>query len=98
MRWITRERPKVDRVACPWLIARFIDDNPEFLFTPPAEVADRARESGAIPYDIEGVELTHDGERCSFEFLPGRKHPAVAKDYARIANFVASQKPLPTGL
>ena len=67
MKWITRERPKIDRVACPWLIARFIDTDAEFLFAPPPEVQQRARETGATPYDVEGVELSHDGPRCSFD-------------------------------
>lgn len=69
MRWITRERPKIDRVACPWLIARFIDREPEFLFAAPADVARIAGETGAMPYDVEGVELTHDGPLCSFDAL-----------------------------
>ena len=56
MKWITRERPKIDRVACPWLIARFIDKEAEFIFVP-AEVATKAAELNAIPYDVEGVEL-----------------------------------------
>ena len=67
MRWITREHPKIDRVACPWLIARFIDATPEFIFVPPDAVESRARALDAIPFDIEGVELTHDGPRCSFD-------------------------------
>ena len=67
MRWITRERPKIDRVACPWLIARFIDRTPEFLFAPPADVRRIADETKATPFDVEGVELSHDGERCSFD-------------------------------
>src|SRR6266545_3295564 len=67
MRWITRERPKIDRVACPWLITRFIDPQAEFLFAPSAEVLVRATELHAIPYDVEGVELSHDGPRCSFD-------------------------------
>lgn len=67
MKWITRERPKVDRVACPWLIARFIDHAPEFLLVAPPELTTRAAELGAIPYDVEGVELTHDGPLCSFD-------------------------------
>jgi len=67
MRWITRERPKIDRVACPWLIARFIDREPEFLFVPPSDVIRVATESGAVPYDVEGVELSHDGASCSFD-------------------------------
>src|SRR6266571_3829400 len=67
MRWITREHPKIDRVACPWLITRFIDPVAEFLFAPPAAVHARAAELNAIPYDVEGVELSHDGPRCSFD-------------------------------
>ena len=67
MRWITRERPKIDRVACPWLIARFLDKEPEFIFVPPDEVIDKAQKLDAIPYDVHGVELTHDGELCSFD-------------------------------
>ncbi len=67
MKWVTRERPKIDRVACPWLIARFIDKEPEFLFVPPGDVTGVARETGAIPYDVEGVELSHDGPLCSFD-------------------------------
>jgi hypothetical protein len=67
MRWITRERPKIDRVACPWLIARFLDKEPGFIFVPPNEVIDKAQRLDAIPYDVHGVELTHDGELCSFD-------------------------------
>lgn len=69
MKWITRERPKIDRVACPWLIARFIDATPEFIFAPPGEVLRLAAELGATPFDVEGVELSHDGEFCSFDAL-----------------------------
>ena len=69
MKWITRERPKIDRVACPWLIARFIDREAEFLFAPPADVPRLAREIGAVPFDIEGAELTHVGPLCSFDAL-----------------------------
>ena len=67
MRWITRERPKIDRVACPWLIARFIDREPEFLFVPAGDVMRVATETAAIPYDVEGVELSHGGPLCSFD-------------------------------
>jgi hypothetical protein len=67
MKWVTRERPVIDRIACPWLIARFIDKSPEFLFAPPSEVAMVAVETGAIPYDVPGVELTHVGDGCSFD-------------------------------
>jgi hypothetical protein len=67
MKWITRECPKIDRIACPWLIARFIDKQPEFLFVPTGDVLRVAEETGAIPYDIPGVELSHVGEECSFD-------------------------------
>lgn len=69
MKWITRERPKIDRIACPWLIARFIDDAPEFLFVPADQVQSQAGATAAIPYDIPGVELTHEGSQCSFDAL-----------------------------
>ncbi len=67
MKWVTRERPVIDRIACPWLIARFIDEDPAFLFAPPDKVALIAEETGATPYDIPGVELTHVGDGCSFD-------------------------------
>ena len=67
MRWITRARPKIDRVACPWLISRHIDRHAEFLFADAAQVQRVASETGAVPFDIEGVELSHDGDRCSFD-------------------------------
>lgn len=69
MRWITRARPKIDRIACPWLITRFIDASAEFHFVPPDQVRGRAQELGAIPFDVEGVELSHDGPLCSFDAL-----------------------------
>ena len=69
MKWVTREHPKIDRVACPWLIRRFIDREAEFLFVAPAEVKRVAEQTGAIPYDVEGVELSHDGPRCSFDLF-----------------------------
>jgi hypothetical protein len=67
MKWITRERPKIDRIACPWLVARFIDKEPEFLYVRSSEVLRIAEQADAIPYDIPNVELTHDGELCSFD-------------------------------
>src|SRR5437764_653332 len=66
-RWVTRERPKIDRIACPWLIARFVDANAEFLYVPPKQVLDAARERDAVPYDIPDVHFSHDGELCSFD-------------------------------
>ena len=67
MKWITRERARVDRIACPWLISRFIDPKPEFLFVPASQVPDAAKREAAIPYDIPDVELGHHGRACSFD-------------------------------
>ena len=67
MKWITRERPKIDRIACPWLIQRFIDKDAEFLYVPKDKVLAVAAEKEAVPYDVPGVELTHDGDLCSFD-------------------------------
>ncbi|MBM3533388.1 MAG: chromate resistance protein [Alphaproteobacteria bacterium] len=67
MKWVTRERPKIDRIACPWLVQRFIDKDPQFLYVPSNKVRDVAAETGAIPYDIPDVELSHVGPLCSFD-------------------------------
>jgi len=67
MKWVTRERPKIDRIACPWLIARYIDKSPEFLYVPGGEVMQVAADTGALPYDVPGVELGHHGDQCSFD-------------------------------
>jgi hypothetical protein len=67
MEWITRERPKIDRIACPWLILRFIDAQAQFHYVPADQVLSVARQTDAIPYDIPGVELTHVGDLCSFD-------------------------------
>jgi hypothetical protein len=66
-RWVTRERPKIDRIACPWLISRFVDKDAEFLYVPPKHVRDVARERRAEPYDVADVHFTHDGDLCSFD-------------------------------
>ncbi len=68
-RWVTRERPKVDRIACPWLIKRFIDPRSEFLYVPAEQVLEVATTMGATPYDIKGVEFGHHGDRCSFDAI-----------------------------
>jgi hypothetical protein len=78
MKWITRERVKVDRVACPWLINKFVDQEAEFLFVPSADVMREAERLGAIPYDVAGVELGHHGQECSFE--------AILKKYSLTGN------------
>lgn len=67
MKWVTREHPKIDRIACPWLIARFVDQTPEFLFVPAANVLAVARTTEAVPFDVPDVELSHVGEFCSFD-------------------------------
>ncbi len=69
MKWITRERVKVDRVACPWLITKFVDKEAEFLFVPADKVMSEAERLGAIPYDVPDVELGHHGQECSFEAI-----------------------------
>lgn len=67
MKWVTREKARVDRIACPWLIRRFIDPDPVFLFVPADQVMAVAEREGAIPFDVPGVELGHHGDRCSFD-------------------------------
>jgi len=82
MKWVTRERPKIDRIACPWLIARFIDKTPEFLYVPANRVMAVAAETGAIAYDVPDVELGHAGELCSFDAFIKKYHltdPALQK-------------------
>ena len=69
MKWVTRERVKVDRVACPWLIRKFVDPQAEFLFVPAGQVLETAGREQAIPYDVPGVELGHQDKRCSFEAI-----------------------------
>ena len=82
MKWVTRERPKIDRIACPWLILRFIDREAEFLYVPAPQVLRVAAETGATPYDIPGVEMSHVGELCSFDAFLARYRlddPALAQ-------------------
>jgi hypothetical protein len=69
MKWVTRARPKVDRVACPWLIKRFVDPAAEFLYVPTDQVMEVAKREGAIPFDVANVELSHDGSNCSFDAI-----------------------------
>ena len=83
-RWVTRERPKIDRIACPWLVLRYIDPKAQFLFVPASEVLRVAGERGATPYDIPGVEMSHVGELCSFDAFLARyqlvqREPALAQ-------------------
>jgi hypothetical protein len=82
MKWITRERPKIDRIACPWLVARFIDRSPEFLYVKAGDVLRVAQETGATPYDVPGVELSHVGGLCSFDAFLAKyalDEPALAQ-------------------
>ncbi len=74
MKWVTRENARVDRIACPWLIRRFVDPDPTFLFVPADQVMQVAQRAGAIPYDVPGVELGHRGDRCSFDALIATYH------------------------
>jgi hypothetical protein len=69
MKWITRERPKIDRVACPWLIKRFVDKEAEFIFVPREKVFEEAQKSNGIPYDIPGAEYSHYGDECTFDYI-----------------------------
>ena len=85
-RWVTRERPKIDRIACPWLIARFIDPGAQFLYVPAKQVQDAAKEKEAVPYDIPGVHFGHQGELCSFDAFVNhyRLHDAAIQKLALI--------------
>jgi hypothetical protein len=74
MKWVTRERPKVDRVACPWLIKRFIDPEAQFLYVAPDQVMAVAEREGAIPFDVPDVELGHHGLECSFDAIIRKYH------------------------
>src|SRR5437867_2134089 len=83
MKWVTRENAAVDRIACPWLIRRFVDPQAEFLFVPPERVREVATKEGATPFDVEGVELGHIDGRCSFESI--LKKFGLTKDPALVA-------------
>ena len=87
MKWVTRERPKIDRIACPWLIARFIDNEPEFLYVPGDQVLKVAADTGAVPYDVPGVEMSHVGDRCSFDAFM-KKHRLADPALQRLATIV----------
>jgi hypothetical protein len=69
MKWITRERPKIDRIACPWLIKKFVDKDAEFIYVPFNQVIDKAKELNAIPFDIPGIEFTHYNDQCTFDYI-----------------------------
>ncbi len=87
MKWITRSHVHVDRVACPWLIARFVDSEAEFLFVPKSQIKKVAEETGAIPFDAPGVELGHRDGKCSFEAIV-EHYGLVDKALLRLAHIV----------
>jgi len=87
MKWITRERPKIDRIACPWLIRRFIDKDAVILYVPTADVLRVAKQQDAVPFDVPGVELTHDGPLCSFDALL-KKYALNSPTLARLATII----------
>ena len=87
MKWITRERPKIDRIACPWLIKKFIDKKAEFIYVPKEQVFDKAKEYNAIPYDIPGAEYSHYGEECTFDYII-KKHTITDVAVLEIATIV----------
>jgi hypothetical protein len=86
-KWITKERPKIDRIACPWLIKRFVDPEAEFLFVPKEKVFEKALEMNAIPYDIPGAEYSHYGDECTFDYIV-RKHHLTEEALIQIASIV----------
>lgn len=87
MRWITRSRPKIDRIACPWLIKNFVDPQAEFIYVSKEQVFDKAKELDAIPYDIPGAEYSHYGNECTFDFIV-KKHQLTDAAILQIANIV----------
>ena len=88
MKWVTRERPKVDRIACPWLIKRFVDPDATFLYVPADQVMAVAERDGAIPYDVPGVELGHVDGRCSFESIMRKYNLMDDKGLVELAKIV----------
>jgi hypothetical protein len=87
MLWVTRERPKIDRVACPWLVLRFIEPNAQFLYVPADRALAVAKETGAIPYDVPGAELSHVGDLCSFDAMLA-KYKVIDPGLQRLATIV----------
>ncbi len=87
MKWITRERPKIDRIACPWLIKNFVDKDAEFVYVPTDQVLTKAKELGATPFDIPNVEYSHEGEFCTFDTIV-KKHQLTDPALSRLAVIV----------
>lgn len=95
MRWVTREHAHVDRIACPWLISRFVDKAAEFIFVPADRVLEVAKAKDAIPFDAKGVELGHHGELCSFDAILGKYNitdPALA-ELAKVVRGADTDRP-----
>ena len=87
MKWITRERPKIDRIACPWLIKNFVDAEADFIYVPREQVFEIAKQINAIPYDIPGAEYSHYGDECTFDYIV-RKHNIDDPAIVQIGNIV----------
>ena len=87
MKWITRERPKIDRIACPWLIKNFVDKEAEFIYVPKEQVFEKAAALQAVPYDIPGAEYSHYGEECTFDYIV-KKHGITDEAILQIALIV----------
>lgn len=87
MKWITRERPKIDRIAGPWLIKNFVDKEAEFIYVPKEDVFSKAKEFDAIPYDIPGAEYSHEGDFCTFDYII-KKHKLLDPAVRQIALIV----------
>jgi hypothetical protein len=87
MKWITREKPKIDRIACPWLIKRFVDPDAEIIYVPFSQVLDKAKELDAIPFDLPNVEYTHYDDRCTFDYII-KKHGLKDEALERVAAIV----------
>jgi hypothetical protein len=90
MKWITRERPKIDRIACPWLIKNFADKDAVFIYVPKEQVFEKAKELDAIPYDIPGAEYSHYGDECTFDFII-KKHRLTDPALLQLAVIVRVQ-------
>lgn len=87
MKWITRERPKIDRIACPWLIKRFVDPEAEFIYVSKDKVFEEADRQNATPYDMPGAEYSHYGDECTFDYIV-RKHHINDQAVQQIATIV----------
>jgi len=87
MKWITRERPKIDRIACPWLIKKYVDPDAEFIYVPKEQVFGKGKELDAIPYDIPGAEYSHYGEECTFDYIV-KKHELTDPAVLQLATIV----------